>query len=117
MTTRFRDAEKLAATVREELPSVAIVWLAAVRKEMEKLTKAALSGEVSDTEFRALVEKTSKRLPALLKEMDHDALGKLMEAGMGAAIANGIEHRTSDFERRTSKEESRAKVAETASWW
>ena len=99
MTTRFRDAEKLAATVREELPSVAIVWLAAVRQEMEKLTQAALSGEVSDAEFRALVEATSQRLPELLEEMDHDALAELMEEGMGAAMGNGLAARQEDFEK------------------
>jgi hypothetical protein len=90
---RYRDLEKLQETVRADIPAVAISWLAAVRKEMEQLTKAALSGEVSDEEFRALVEKTSKRLPELLDEMNHEALADLMESGMGAAAANGIAQR------------------------
>ena len=54
-------------------------------------------------------EATSQRLPELLEEMDHEALAALMEEGMGAAMANGIAHRTSDVERRTSKE-GRAKL-------
>lgn len=93
MSNRFEDAEKLAATVRAEIPAVAVSWLASVRKEMEKLTTAALSGKVTDAEFRAMVEKTSKRLPEMLKDMDHDALAKLMEEGMGAAMGNGIAER------------------------
>lgn len=87
---RYRDLEKYQANVRKEIPGVAVSWLAAVRKEMEKLTKAALSADVSDEEFRAMVEETSKRMPELLDEMDHDALAKLMEESMGGAMANGI---------------------------
>lgn len=98
---RYRDLEKLQATVRAEIPTVAIDWLAAVRKEMEKLTKAALSGDVSDAEFRGLVEETSKRLPKLLKKMDHDALAKLMETSMGAAMANGLAARLGPARRET----------------
>ena len=44
-------------------------------------------------EFRAMVEATSKRLPELLHEMDHAALGNLMEESMGAAMATGISAR------------------------
>lgn len=94
MPSRFQDAEKLAATVREQIPAVAIDWLAAVRKEMEKLTRAALRGDVTDAEFRAMVEATSKRLPELLAEMDHQAIAGLMETGMGAAMGNGIASRS-----------------------
>lgn len=90
MPSRFQDTEQLAATVRAEIPAVALAWLASVRVEMEALTMAALSGEVSDAEFRALVEQTSARLPQLLAQMDHDALAGLMESGMGAAMGNGI---------------------------
>lgn len=94
--SRFRDAEELAGTVRTDLPTVALAWLANVRKEMEKLTMAALNGEVSDAEFRALVEATSKRLPEMLDEMDTTALENLMEGAMGAAMANGIAQRIQD---------------------
>lgn len=99
MPSRFRDAEKLAETVRGEIPAVAVTWLEAARKEMEMLTKAALSGDVTDEEFRRLVEETSKRLPELLDTMDHDALAGLMETGMGAAMGNGIARRMDDFEK------------------
>ena len=100
---RYRDLEKLQANVRAEIPKVAVSWLAVVRKEMEKLTKAALSGEVSDEEFRRMVEKTSKRLPELLGEMDHDALADLMEKAQGASMANGIAARVEDFRKATTK--------------
>lgn len=87
---RYRTLEKLQAATRDELPSASVLWLAAVREEMEKLTKAALSGEVSDEEFAHMVEETSKGLPGLLDRMDHDALAELMEESMGAAMGNGI---------------------------
>lgn len=90
---RYRTLETLQANTRDALPSAAVLWLAAVRIEMEKLTKAALSGEVSDEEFLALVEETSKGLPDLLDRMDHDALARLMEDSMGAAMANGMSAR------------------------
>lgn len=98
--SRFKDAEKLAATVRDGIPSVAISWLEVVRREMEKLTTAALAGNLSDEEFRGMVQSTSARLPELLREMDHDALSSLLETGMGAAMANGIARRVEDFEER-----------------
>lgn len=91
--SRFSDNEKLAAAVRGRLPEVAGPWLAAVRSEMEKLTMAALAGEVSDDDFRRMAEDVSRRLPELLDRMDNDALAGLMEHGMGAAMANGIEAR------------------------
>ena len=87
---RFRTHEQLSAATRARLPEAVGPWLAAVRAEMEKLTTAALSGEVSDEEFRALVEETSAALPDLLDRTDHDSLAGLMEHGMGAAMANGI---------------------------
>jgi hypothetical protein len=101
--SRFKDAEKLAETVRGEIPAAAINWLSAARKEMEKLTRAALRGDISDDEFRAMVEATSKRLPTLLDDMDHDALAKLMEDGMGAAMGNGIGEREKTARRKTRK--------------
>lgn len=91
--TRFSDTEKLSAAVRGRLPDVAGPWLAAVRDEMEKLTMAALAGDVSDEDFRRMAEATSNRLPDLLDRMDHAALAGLMEHGMGAAMANGIAER------------------------
>jgi len=97
--TRHRDAERLAATVRGRLPRAVIPWLAAVRREMESLTTAALSGDLSDEDFRALVEKTAAALPALMDRMDHDALAGLLEEGMGAAMANGIAARMEDVPR------------------
>lgn len=91
--TRFQDAEKLAATARAEIPGVAIAWLAALRGPLEKLTMAAVSGEVTDAEFLNQVDAFIKKLPELMETMDHDALAKLMEDSMGAAMANGIAQR------------------------
>jgi hypothetical protein len=102
--SRFSDSEKLAAATRARLPDVAGPWLAAVRREMEKLTTAALAGDVSDDDFRRMAEATSKRLPGLLDRMDHDALAGLMEHGMGAAMANGIAEREFQVSSFKSKE-------------
>ena len=96
MSNRFQDVEELAATARQELPGVAIAWLEAARKEMEKLTMAALSGDVSDEEFAAMVEATSQGLPGLLDKLDHAPLETLMENTMGAAMGNGIASRMED---------------------
>jgi len=93
---RFRDLETYQESVRSELPGVAVSWLAAVRVEMEKLTKAALSGEVSDEEFLRMVEDLSKRMPDLLEKMNHDSLAKLMEDSMGGAMANGMAARVAE---------------------
>jgi hypothetical protein len=105
MKNRFKDAETLAAATREEIPKVAVQWLAALRAPLERLTMAAMNPDLTDAEFMALAKGFSESLPGLLDEMDHDSLAKLMEHGMGAGMANGIDRRTSDFERRTSKEE------------
>lgn len=90
---RFKQAEKLAAATREEIPKVAVQWLAAARAPLEKLTMAAMDPDLSDEEFLTLVKDFSDSLPGLLDEMDHDALAKLMEHGMGAGMANGISQR------------------------
>jgi hypothetical protein len=109
MKTRFRDAEKLAATVRDGLAPVAIEWLVAIREEMEKLTRAALAGDITEEDFRAMVADTSARMPALLEQMDHQALATHLEGAMGAAMGNGIAARA--------KEEKRAKLPwETDAW-
>ncbi|MEO5915570.1 MAG: hypothetical protein ABIS50_15155 [Luteolibacter sp.] len=91
---RFQQLEIQQAATRAELPRVAVQWLAAARTPLEKLTMAALDPDLSDEEFVKLVERFSEDLPKLLDTMDHDALAELMEEGMGAAMANGIEQRT-----------------------
>ncbi len=101
---RFQEGEKLAAAVREEIPKAAVLWLAAARDPLEKLTMAALDPELSDAEFVRLVEEFSKDLPGLLEKLDHDALAKLMEDGMGAAMANGIEERLNTARPKTQEE-------------
>lgn len=90
---RFQDAEKLAAAVREQLPTAAVGWLAAVREPLQALTMAALDPATTDAMFVKLVEEFTQQLPALMDTMDHDALATLMEDGMGAAMANGIGQR------------------------
>ncbi len=95
---RHRTHEALSAATRSRLPAVAGPWLAAVRAEMEKLTMAAIAGEISDEEFRAMAKAASAKLPELLATMEHDALATLMEQGMGAAMANGIEARSTKHE-------------------
>lgn len=107
---RFQEAEKLAATTREEIPRVAVQWLAAAREPLEKLTMAAMDPDLSDAEFRALAEAFSQSLPGLLDTIDHDALAKLMEDGMGAAMANGIGERLKTSRLKTQDEEKRAKL-------
>lgn len=91
---RFRQFEKLSEQVRAQLPGVAVPWLAAVRGPLEALTTAALDPGVTDPEFRAMVEEFAARLPELLDEMEHDALGNLLEGAMGAAAANGLTARS-----------------------
>lgn len=91
---RYATAEKLAAATRDELPSVAVQWLAAARAPLEKLTMAALDPDLSDEDFLSLVAEFSAALPGLLETMDHSALAALMESGMGAGMANGISQRS-----------------------
>lgn len=90
---RYQEAEKLAATVREQIPSAAVQWLAALREPLQGLTTAALNGDLSDEDFMQLVEKFSADLPGLMDTLDHEALAKLMEESMGAAMGNGIAQR------------------------
>lgn len=92
---RFQEAEALAATVRAELPRVAVQWLAAARPPLEKLTRAALDPELSDADFLALVEDFSRSLPTLFDQLDHATLATHMENSMGAAMANGLSSRIS----------------------
>jgi hypothetical protein len=90
---RFQQAEALAATTREEIPRVAVQWLAAARAPLEEITTAALDPDLSDEDFLALVAAFSESLPGLLEKMDTAALADLMERGMGAAMGNGISQR------------------------
>lgn len=112
---RTRQLETLQAATRDRLPDVAAVWLAAVREEMEKLSTAAIAGELTDAEFIALVEATSAKLPELLTTMDHDALAGLMEQSMGAAMANGIEERLKTARPKTQDEEAPPPPSSSAS--
>ena len=117
MKNRFKDAEELAAATREEIPKVAVRWLAAARAPLEKLTMAALDPDLTDDAFLALVDGFSKSLPGLLDRMDHASLANLMETGMGAAMANGISRRVDDFRERAAKDEKRARLPwETDTW-
>jgi hypothetical protein len=117
MKNRFKDAEELAAATREEIPKVAVRWLAAARAPLEKLTMAALDPDLTDDAFLALVDGFSKSLPGLLDRMDHASLANLMETGMGAAMANGISRRVDDFRERAAKDEKRARLPwETDVW-
>lgn len=115
---RFQEAEQLSTTVREEIPRVAIRWLAAVRTPLEVLTTAALDPATSDTDFLALVEKFSAEIPGLMETMDHDALGELMASGMGAAMGNGMAGRIKSPEARMKEEKSKkaAMPGETEVW-
>jgi hypothetical protein len=90
---RFHEAEALSAIVRAQIPSAAVQWLAALREPLQALTTAALNGDLSDEDFINLVDKFSADLPGLMDTLDHDALAKLMEESMGAAMANGIAQR------------------------
>ncbi len=107
---RHKDNEKLQAAVRGEIPKAAVKWLAAVRSPLEELTMAALSGKVTDAEFVAMVGKFSKRLPKLMRKIDHAALAEVMEKGMGAALANGLTARNPKSQNSKLKEEKRAKL-------
>jgi hypothetical protein len=94
MPDRYKTNETLMAATREKIPAAAIDWLAAVRRPLEKLTRAALSGDVTDAEFRAMVEQFSASLPGLMGDIDHTPIATLMEHSMGAAMANGLTARS-----------------------
>lgn len=96
MADRFKETERIMAATRKEIPAAAVKWLAAARTPLEKLTMAALSGEVTDEEFVKMVGEFSESLPGLLDKMDHAAIAEPLEAGMGAAMANGIARRIED---------------------
>lgn len=100
---RFQTAEKLMAATRAQIPRAAVRWCAAVRQPLEILTMAALSPDVSDEQFTELVEAFSESLPGLMESMDHAALAELMEAGMGAAMANGLTARDQVQEEKRAK--------------
>jgi hypothetical protein len=108
---RYRTLEKLQEKARQEIPAVAVDWLAAARREMERLTMAALSGKVTDEEFANMVRKSSAKLPQLLDKLNHEALAKPMEDTMGASAANGIAARMGDLPERRAKA-----VADDGAW-
>ncbi len=99
--SRHRALERLQAHSRAQIPRAAVKWLAAARAPLEKLTKAALNGAVTDAEFRAMVERFSKELPGLLEKMDHEALAEPLEQAMGAAMANGLAERQKILRQKT----------------
>ena len=67
---------------------------------------AAVDGKVSDAEFLKLVEAFSASLPQMMDEMDHEALAKLMEESMGAAMGNGLAERRKTSRRKTQEEDA-----------
>ena len=114
MPQRFHTGEKLLAATRAQIPTAAIKWLAAIRTPLEKLTIAATTGQVTEAEFQALVRQFSASLPSLLGKMDHSALATLMEAGMGAALANGYTARHQPPEDKNQKTQTAKLPWETA---
>ena len=104
---RFHETDTLAATVRAEIPRMAVRWLAAARDPLEILTTAALDPATSDAEFMNQVDAFMKKLPELMDTLDHDALGELMAGGMGAAMANGIAGRKAESGKQKAEMEKR----------
>ena len=106
---RFKELEKLQAAARAEIPGVAVAWLEAARKPLEALTMAALDPSVTDDEFRHRVQVFAHSLPDLMDKLNHEALARLMEESMGAAMAGGMAARDADFQAARKKPEDKTR--------
>jgi hypothetical protein len=84
--------------VRAGLAQVVPQWVDAARRKLETLTKAAKNPEISDEEFLRLIEAAVIEMPALMAELDGDALARYLERAMGGAAAMGIEATISAYE-------------------
>jgi hypothetical protein len=63
-------------------------WAAPVARWLNEIENA--DNTASDAEFISFIEKHVDRLPKLLAEMDHDALAKVLDAQMAAAVIASV---------------------------
>ena len=90
MPDRFQDLEKYQARVRDGLQEVIPQWLGEARRRLERLTTAAMDPEVNDADFLAMVQEQVATMPAMMQELDTEALARALEKAMGSAYAQGI---------------------------
>lgn len=91
MPDRHRQTERLAAAARARLPAITPAWLAPLRAEIERLTRAASQGTLSDAQLLRRIQALHDRAPRLLSRLDPAPLADLLEATMAAALLNGIQ--------------------------
>lgn len=89
MRAQQQATEKLTENVLEDLTGVEAKWLGGVKPYFRRLVAAALSRNVTDAEFVAVLERAQKEMPELFAHMRHEAVASALEKAMGAACANG----------------------------
>lgn len=91
--------DHLQHRVRQQLSAVLDNWLASARTELEKLTRAAADGTVSDEDFLRILKDFASDPLRLVKLMNPSALASALEDAMGTAMAVG----KTDVERQYRK--------------
>lgn len=79
----------LADNVLEGLTGVAREWLGPVRPFFTRLAALAMSNQVSDEDFVAILEKAQRELPEIFDLMDTQALQEAFENAIGSAALAG----------------------------
>ena len=82
--------ERAQARARAGLVAVVPKWTERARQKLEELTTLALDESVSHEDFLRRVERAVIEMPAMMEELDHDALGRYMADVMADSMARGM---------------------------
>lgn len=69
-------------------------WLNPVRDFLEELQRKAADATLSEEDLLDFMDAAAKRVPELFRDMDVDALAKVLEAGMGDAVVSEVRRKT-----------------------
>lgn len=86
----FGGLRTFAATGLAAGLGVPVSWLAPLRKHLAEIERKAEDRSMTDADLLTFLQAANDRLPELFSEMDVVALADVFEAGMGAAVIDGV---------------------------
>jgi phage gp29-like protein len=87
---RARFAALSAQAGMADAMGVPAGWLNPLRDFLEELQAKAADKSLSDRDLIDFLEQAARRVPELFREMDIEELAKVLEAGMGKAVVDGV---------------------------
>ncbi len=102
-----KQRDYLEKHYRSHLPIILNEWLDEARTELEKLTKACLSPDVSDAEFTKLMEEWAKDPHKILNKLNVSSLTNHLTDTMGSYAAIGKTEMRIKFNERKNNTQQR----------